>query len=184
VTGIAKAPALQTSELRLIPYAAEHDTQTIAWLNNPELQGTFGLSRRITRKSHRAWLAANPDILIWAITGKPGGHFGNVLLQTTPTRGSGYLQIYLGEPAARGRGIGWQALARILDFGFNEYGLHRIWLHTLPDNQTAAALYAKAGFVREGVEREALPRDGGFTDQYRWSLLAQEWNSRAKAATS
>ena len=181
MTKIAKTPALQTSGLHLVPYAAGHDAQTISWLNNPQMQRDFGLSRHITQKSHRAWLAANPDTLIWAITGA-GEHFGNVLLQATPSRRSGYLQIYLGSPAARGRGIGWQALARVLDFGFHEFVLHRIWLHTLPENQAAAALYAKAGFVREGVEREALPRDGGFTDQYRWSLLAQEWNARKKAA--
>ena len=179
----AKPPALHSSGLNLVPYATEHDAQTIAWLNDPEMRRDFGLARPITLDAHRAWLAANPDTLIWAIT-QAGEHFGNVLLQPTPRRRSGYLQIYLGNAAARGKGIGWRALARVLEFGFNELGLHRIWLHTLPENRAAAALYAKAGFVREGVEREALPRAGGFADQYRWSLLAQEWNTRDRAAAS
>jgi len=176
-------PLLQTAETQLVPYAAEHDAQTIAWLNDTQMQRDFGLSRPITLESHRIWLAANSDTLIWAITGADE-HLGNLLLQPAPSRRSAYLQIYLGNPAARGRGVGWQALALVLDFGFSKLGLHRIWLHTLPENRAAAALYAKAGFVREGVEREALPRNGGFTDQYRWSLLDHEWNARTKAAAS
>lgn len=168
---------LQTGGLQLLPYSPEHDEKTVEWLNNAELRRDFGLSRHVTRESHREWLVANPDALIWAIT-EDRMHLGNVLLQVVSSRRSAYLQIYLGETSARGRGIGWKALACVLEFGFGALNLHRIWLHTLPENDAAAALYTKAGFVREGVERQGLLRNDGFTDQYRWSLLSHEWNAR------
>ena len=177
VTDPHQAPLLQSSSLRLIPYGAAHDEQTIRWLNDPGLQRSFGLSRKVTPESHRAWIEANPGTLIWAISDQER-HLGNVLLHLEPARRSAYFQIYLGDSASRGRGIGWQAPELVLDLAFRELGLHRVWLHTLPGNNVAVALYTKAGFVREGAERDGLFRDGGFLDQYRWSLLAPEWIAR------
>ncbi len=168
-------PVLEATAVRLLPYGPEHDAQTVAWLNDERMQRSFGLSRTITLASHRAWIVANKDVLIWAISGEADEHFGNILLQPVHSRRSAYLQIYLGNPDARGKGVGWKALACVLDFSFGSLGLHRVWLHTLSDNRLAAALYEKAGFVREGIERGALPRDGSFVDQWRWSILSHEW---------
>lgn len=156
--------------------------QTVTWLNDPELQRCFGLARKITLESHRAWLAANSSSLIWAIIGESHEHCGNVLLHPVATRRSAYLQIYLGA-SARGKGVASRALTSVLNYGFNDFGLHRIWLHTLQGNSSAEALYRKLGFTREGIEREALTRDQGFVDQFCWSLLEHEWRARVEERT-
>ena len=170
-------PVLEAEGLRLIPYGAEHDAKTVAWLNDPEIQRGFGLARTLTLESHRAWIAANSSSLIWAIISESDEHCGNVLLHPAPARRSSYLQIYL-DAAARGKRVASRALTSVLNYGFNDLGLHRIWLHTLPGNTAAETLYRKLGFTREGIEREALPRDHGFVDQYCWSLLEHEWRAR------
>ena len=175
-------PILEAVGLRLIPYDVEHDAQTVAWLNDPELQGDFGLGRKLTLESHRAWIAANSSCLIWAIINESHAHCGNVLLHPVATRSSAYLQIYL-DAAARGKGVASRALTSVLNYGFNDLGLHRIWLHTLTGNVAAETLYRKLGFTREGVEREALPRKQGFIDQFCWSLLEYEWRARVEART-
>ena len=171
---------LEMDGLRLVPYASEHDIQTVLWLNDPVLQRGFGLAREITLESHRAWLAANEDILVWAITDEEGEHCGNVLLDPVMARRSAYLQVYVGSRKSLRKGIAYRALGGVLTYAFGSLGLHRIWLHTVPGNVAAEALYAKLGFLREGVEREALPRDGVFVDQYRWSLLQHEWQGTAR----
>jgi len=172
---ISRAPGIQ-----LVPYRSEHDARTVQWLNDPKLQKDFGLSRSVSKESHRTWVEANPETVIWAIT-ESGVHLGNVLLKVNLGRRSAYLQIYLGESSARGRGVGWAALSAVLNLAFNQLGVHRVWLHTLPDNQAAEALYTKAGFLREGIERESVFRDGVFIDQCRWSLLGHEWRLISKA---
>jgi len=175
-----QAPVPGPIDFQLVPYGKEHDAQTVQWLNNAELQRDFGLSRPVTQGSHRAWVERNPETIIWAIT-RNSRHLGNVLLDVNKNRRSAYLQIYLGEASARGKGIGGQALSCVLNFGFEEMGLHRIWLHTLPENQVAIKLYKKLGFVCEGTERDVIFRNGVFSDQYRWSILIQDWFGLKKA---
>ena len=47
-------------------------------------------------------------------------------------------------------------------------------------NERAIALYEKLGFVREGVYREFLARDGVRYDMYLYGLLRREWEASAK----
>ena len=170
---------LELDGLRLVPYSAEHDIQTVCWLNDPLLQRGFGLSREITLESHRTWRSANKHVLVWAITDAEGNHCGNVLLDPVMARRSAYLQVYVGSQKSLRKGIAYRAVAGVLTHAFRRLGLHRVWLHTVPENLAAESLYTKLGFQREGVEREALPRGAGFADQYRWSLLEHEWNGLA-----
>jgi RimJ/RimL family protein N-acetyltransferase len=171
---------LRRATTRLIPYGREHDTQTVEWLNTPELRNSFGFSGHMTLDSHRRWVKAARNVLIWAILDERSVHCGNALLHSDLRHRSAYFQIYLGEGSARGRGIGRAALHAVLDYAFGPLALHRVWLHTLPDNAAAERLYAAAGFVREGVERDAVLRDGAFRTQHRWSLLHHEWLARGK----
>ena len=75
----------------------------------------------------------------------------------------------------RGEGLGRRALGLVLQHGFEVLGAHRIWLDVMVENARAQRAYAAAGFVREGVLRDAL-RVG---DEYRslvvMSVLAHEW---------
>jgi RimJ/RimL family protein N-acetyltransferase len=166
--------------VRIVPYGPEHDQQTVEWLNGAELRETFGLSRSITRETHRHWLEHSRDVLIWAIMEKEVSHCGNVLLHCAWTHRSAYFQIYLGNPLSRGHGVGSKVLRAVTTYTFGELGLHRIWLHTLNGNAQAERMYRGAGFELEGTEREAILRDGVFHSQSRWSLLAHEWRGEGR----
>ncbi|GAB3493437.1 hypothetical protein GCM10027399_13310 [Curvibacter fontanus] len=159
----------------LTPYTSEYDEKTVGWLNSADLRATFGLRQEVSLDSHRSWVKAAIDTQIWAIREPTGHHVGNVLLKINQRHRSGYFQIYIGEPRARGLGLGEKAFLAVLKAAYEKYGLHRVWLHTFPENVRAEALYQKHGFVLEGVEREALLVDGVYVSQRRWSLLVTEW---------
>ena len=72
--------------------------------------------------------------------------------------------IFIGEEEWLGRGIGEEAAKLILDYGFEELGLHKIKLRVLADNKRAIASYRKAGFVEEGCFRDELLLDGKYCD--------------------
>lgn len=156
-------------------YGPEHDAATVRWLDSGELRATFGFHGAITVESHRRWLEASPDTHIWAVLDAQGVHCGNTLLHVNARHHSGYFQLYIGEPRARGHGLGDAALRLTLAQAFDTLALHRVWLHTFADNTAAEALYRKRGFVLEGVERDAIRAEGRFVSQNRWSLLADEW---------
>ena len=73
------------------------------------------------------------------------------------------------------RGLGTEAVRLIVGYGFERLGLHRISLGVFAFNPRARRAYEKAGFVAEGVRRDALLYDGAWVDDIVMSILAPEW---------
>jgi RimJ/RimL family protein N-acetyltransferase len=163
-------------DITLEPWTEAHDAQTVAWLNDPHIRATFGITSQPTLDGHRRWKVGQAALSAFAIL-RAGHHVGNALLTRNDRHRSAYLQIYLGSAEQRGRGIGRASLGQLLDLAFADLGLHRVWLHTLPGNATAERLYRSAGFTLEGMEREAVLTEVGFRSQNRWSLLAEEFQA-------
>ncbi len=57
---------------------------------------------------------------------------------------------HLVEPESWGKGIATEADRSLVDFGFGQVGLHRIWASCLPENPASARVLEKAGMRREG----------------------------------
>lgn len=162
----------------LIPYTSEHDEKTVLWLNNPDVYLHFGLTKRIELESHRKWIESQQNFYLWAIYEDKSVHRGNVSLQHYPAHHHAYFQMYIGDTSVRGKGLGFSALICTIKFAFEELKINRLWLHVFPENQHAIYIYEKAGFVYEGIEREAHFSDGNFRDQLRFSLLCREWQEK------
>lgn len=81
------------------------------------------------------------------------------------------LQIRIGEGGFQGKGYGSEAVRLLVDFGFKDLHLHRIYLHVFSSNARAIKAYEKCGFEREGVLREAAYIDGGFVDVVAMAIL-------------
>jgi RimJ/RimL family protein N-acetyltransferase len=159
---------------RLVPWNDTHDERTVRWLNDPAIRASFGITSPVSLESHRRWQASQAATVAWAIE-VDGLHCGNLLLDLNRRHDSAYLQIYIGEPGKQGRGVGRAAMELALAQAFGHLGLHRVWLHTRPDNIWAQRLYQSLGFRHEGIERESVKADGVYLSQQRWSLLASEW---------
>jgi len=81
-------------------------------------------------------------------------------------------------PAARGQGLGRDALELICRFGFEVRGLHRLSLETLEINAAMQATALACGFVEEGRLRGAAWYLGRHVDDVLYGLLADEWWGR------
>jgi ribosomal protein S18 acetylase RimI-like enzyme len=73
-------------------------------------------------------------------------------------------------PPFRGQGIGRRLIQRTLEAA-RATGLSRIELTVREENKNAIALYEKAGFVAEGLQRKAIKLDGKFENQLVMALL-------------
>ncbi len=94
------------------------------------------------------------------------------------THGTTFISIAIGAADNRGKGYGRDALQLGLDYAFRELNLHRVCLTVFNYNEGAVRLYESLGFVREGVYREHLQRDGRRYDMLLYGLLRREWESR------
>ena len=78
---------------------------------------------------------------------------------------------YMLNPAYQGKGIMSEALSIIIQYGFNNIGLHSIEANANPANQASIKLLEKIGFVREGYFKENYYFNGNFLDSAIYSLI-------------
>ncbi len=76
-----------------------------------------------------------------------------------------------------GRGLGTDAVNTLLDFGFGELRLERIYLHVFDYNPRAIRSYEKSGFVREALLRRARFHRGAHHDVILMAILRSEWEA-------
>lgn len=73
------------------------------------------------------------------------------------------------------------ALNSMLQIGFSQFELEKIWLRVDEDNTQARKSYEKAGFVCEGLMRNDRLRQGKFIHRYRYSILKEEYESKVSS---
>jgi RimJ/RimL family protein N-acetyltransferase len=105
--------------------------------------------------------------------GRPIGRID--LFEIDRINGSAALGIEIGEREMWGKGFGTDAVNAVLDFGFGEQRLERVWLSTAGNNIRAQRSYVKSGFVEEARLRNAYVERGGMIDEIRMSILRDEW---------
>ena len=84
------------------------------------------------------------------------------------------------SPLARGQGFGKQMVRCVLQYGFEELGLHRIDLGAWEHNTQALRCYEACGFVREGVQRESRRVGDGWWSNVQMGILEQEWRAHGE----
>ncbi|WP_303290697.1 GNAT family N-acetyltransferase [Marinobacter sp. SS5-14b] len=83
--------------------------------------------------------------------------------------------IWIGEPQARGRGIGRYATVSALKHAFNDLNLNSVYLDVLERNEVAKSLYEKVGFRVDGVRRQAVYKNGEYLSLINMSILKAEF---------
>lgn len=84
---------------------------------------------------------------------------------------------YLVAPAHWGKGAATQAAERLLNLGFGDLRLHRIWACCLPENPASERVLEKIGMRKEGFLRKNLRIHGQWKDSFLYAMLMEEWKS-------
>lgn len=108
------------------------------------------------------------------VLAETGAFVGRVGLDVKkPERAIGELWFVL-DRALWGRGLMPEAAKAMLDLGFRELGLHRIFLDCDPRNRGAVRLAEKLGMTREAHLRESFFAKGEWSDSLLYAILARE----------
>jgi aminoglycoside 6'-N-acetyltransferase len=85
------------------------------------------------------------------------------------------IDIFIGDPDARDRGVGTEAIRTMLRFLFEEKRVHRATIDPEVANARAIRAYEKAGFRLDGVLRHHAFEHGEYVDTHFMSILEDEW---------
>ena len=134
--------------------------------------GYEALVGRSSRDEHEAHIACPRHA--YFIGERVGVDAFAILRDLDDVNGNVYLKrIAVARP---GQGDGSSFLSALLDWTFAHTAAHRFHLDCFVDNFRAQAMYAKLGFTRDGVLREAyLAPDGRRRDLVLMALTRPEW---------
>lgn len=88
---------------------------------------------------------------------------------------SAEIGIVIGEKDYWNQGYGTEMMRLMLKHCFETLNLNRVMLRVYAYNERAKHVYQKIGFVYEGTMREALYRNGKYSDVHIMSILRKEW---------
>lgn len=99
--------------------------------------------------------------------------------------GLGLTDLDLGEamlwytlhPEFWGQGYITEAARSLVDFGFRDLGLHRVWADCDPANPGSWRVLEKLGLRREGHLRQNVRVGDGWADSYLYAVLDHEWQA-------
>ncbi|MBD3214277.1 MAG: GNAT family N-acetyltransferase [Candidatus Lokiarchaeota archaeon] len=88
--------------------------------------------------------------------------------------------MQIGELDYWSQGIGTEAAKLIVDYGFLELNLHKIYAGVLSKNVGSWSCAEKVGFIQEATLKEEAYVDGEYLDVKKYYLLKDEWLSQKK----
>jgi RimJ/RimL family protein N-acetyltransferase len=166
----------KTGRVTLTPITMADAPTLFDWINDRDLMLFNAPFQPTHEASHLDWirgLSKRADLVAFAIRTQPAKKLIGVcqLTAINHVSRSATLQIRIGEAAARGKGLGLEAVNALVAFGFTDLNLHRIALHVFATNVRAIKTYERAGFQHEGTLRDAAFVDGRFVDVKMMALL-------------
>lgn len=185
MTDFSYKPTLTGTKVILRPLVEDDYDAMRAAMDDPEVGRLTGTHGEVSEERAREWLRTRKDqtdrLDLAIVDRTTGACVGEAVLNGwDPDNQSCGFRILIG-PAGRDRGLGTEATRLIVGYGFEELHLHRISLEVYAFNPRARRAYEKAGFVAEGVLRDALYWDGEWIDATVMSILAPEWHKLRQA---
>lgn len=150
-------------------------TLTFDWPTSlAKTEAWFNTTLTDSSKYHFSIVEKNTDRLI--------GMTGFVEVNRIHLRGQLYITI--GDKSYRGKRIPDDVISLLLEFAFEELGLKRVYLYTLPNNDRSRHVYKRNGFSFEGILRNHCFTRGKLQNLHVQSILAEEWSAEVKKSNS
>lgn len=167
-------------EYSIRPWTLSDLESLVKFANNPKIAGnmTDKFPHPYTEKDGTAFINfANGEGLqkIFAIevNGEAVGGIGLHPMEDIH-RNNGELGYWVGEPFWN-QGIVTDAITSMLDYGFRELDVNRIFARPFGWNKASQRVLEKVGFKLEARFENTLFKNGQFTDELVYALRSAEW---------
>ena len=180
----SRMPELETERLILRPmrpaddadmfdYARRADvTQYLLWKPHPGLSYTRSYLEYLVGRYRTG------TCYEWAVVLKAENRMiGTCGFASVDTNHNSAELGYVLNPDYRGRGLIPEAATRVLRFGFQVLGLHRIEARYMIENEASLTVMKKLGMRFEGVKRESMLIKGAYRDIGTCAILAKDFRA-------
>ncbi len=174
----------ETPRLLLRRFKDDDQAQFLAYRNDPEI-ARYQSWESYSAEEARQFIERQKSLPL----GVTAGQWFQLAIELKETAALiGDCAFKLDEPDARQAEIGFtlarsfqrrgyaaEAVGRVLDYGFIELGLHRIYAITDCENHAAIALLEKLAMRREAHFIQNIWFKGKWGDEYVYAMLQDEW---------
>ncbi len=174
--------------ITLQPFTEADFPRLIGWIDCAAMlmqwagpgQFVFPLTQQQLELYLQASVGEKPSRLIFAATDEDGSVCGHIELGAISYENeTATICRVMVAPEARGKGFCLPMVRQILQIGFEKLRLRRIELRVYNHNVPAIRCYEKAGFVKEGLLRQAQKVGDQIRDTFVMGILREEWRSLA-----
>ncbi|MEX2228162.1 MAG: GNAT family protein [Dehalococcoidia bacterium] len=165
--------------MHLRPIAEVDLPDIVRWLTDPDVVRYYGDPPASLERARTDYL--EPDVNpTWRFVIELEGRGVGEIQYYHAYAGADYtwsagIDIFIGEPDARDRGVGTEAIRTMLAFLFEQKHVHRVTIDPEVANARGIRCYEKAGFRLDGVLRHNFFHHGEYVDTHFMSILEDEW---------
>lgn len=158
----------------------------VNWLNDAEVcqynsHHVFPFSMQEAEEYARSTFHSRNSLVLAIILKKGDLHIGNITLKNIDNVSRrAEFAIVMGEKKLWGRGYSKEAAFLMVNHGFMEMNLHRIYCGTSIDNISMQKLAEYLGMKKEGRRRDDLFKNGQYRDIVEYGVLKNEFNNKFK----
>lgn len=154
------------------------DVETIRDLKNNKKAALLlgGIHQEYTNEDIENWISFhnnNPDEVLLVIedldAGRLIGHVGLYKIDRVAKKTE--YGILIADDISRGRGYGTKATSLMVEYAFNELGMHKVTAEVLCENAPSIAMFKKCGFSVDGCLRDDVYKNGRYYDVYCLSII-------------
>ena len=149
------------------------------WRNDPAVSMWMYTNHEIGEEEHNAWfdaMLADASKVYWKIVAD-GVAVGSVFLTGVSSQGSSCeWGMYLADMNARGKGVAQAACALSFRYAFNELVVDVVKCEAVAQNENAIGLYESVGYMRTGLQTDAVKRGDEMLSVVTLELTRESWN--------
>lgn len=165
-----------------------HDLpQLLAWRNRPEFRRYFREYRELGMEQQEAWyqkqVLGDPATRMFSIVALDDGRLLGAcgLCYIDWVNRNADFSIYIGaEEAYIDQVSAPDAARQLLNYGFDELNLHRVWAEIYSFDAVKTGFLNLLGFEQEGRHRQTHWSEGQWCDSLFFGLLSKDWAARRK----
>ena len=165
--------------VELVRVSLADKTSLREWRNEPEVTRWGYSNHVISEEEHSVWfdtMLADDSRVYWKIVAD-GVAVGVIFLTGVSSQESSCeWGMYLADVNARGKGVAQAACALSFRYAFNELAVDVVKCEAVAQNENAIGLYESVGYVRTGLQTDAVQRGNELLSVVTLELTRKSWN--------